>query len=57
MTDKAALIAILELLDDMANRNATMGWDDIEDLCEAREIAATVLNFRYNEQTERYSDY
>ena len=45
---------VLALLDDIANRPTTMGMDDVEDLCEAREILAKHIGAIYNEDTCRY---
>lgn len=44
----------LSLLDDIANRPTTMGMEDVEDLCEAREILAEQIGFTYDEQEQRY---
>lgn len=47
----------LSLLDDIAtNEDASMGGDDIEDLCSAREVLARALGTSYNERTSRYHD-
>ncbi len=54
MSEHDALVKTLALLDDMANRSATMGWEDIADLCEARETIAEALNFTYDDETGRF---
>lgn len=42
-------------LDNLCTRECDMGWDDIEDTCQARTALADVLELVYNEQTERYT--
>ena len=44
----------LKLLDDIAVRPTTMGMDDIEDLCKARELLAKEVGSVYNEEANRY---
>lgn len=47
--------AALALLDNIANNDREMmGFEDIEDLCEAREHLATAFDYVYNEDTNRY---
>ena len=45
---------VLSLLDDIANRPTTMGMDDVEDLCEAREILAFQVGYVVNNEKNRY---
>lgn len=46
---------VLSLLDDIATSECSMGVEDIEDLCEARELLAELLQVTYNEETDRYT--
>lgn len=48
------VFAVLALLDDMANRECDMGWNDVEDLCKARELLSEASHAIYNEDTGRY---
>ncbi len=50
------LTLILSLLDDMATRPTTMGIEDVDDLCEARESLARLLNAPYNPDTNRHTE-
>jgi len=45
---------ILSRLNDMATRDSTMGWDDIEDLCKVRELLARAIGAKYWQVTERF---
>ena len=47
---------VLALLDDIATSDCSMGMDDIEDLCEARELLAGAINYCYNSEINRYTD-
>jgi len=53
---RAPIRRALALLDDIAtNSDASMGMEDIEDLCAAREVLARVLGTAYNSETNRYT--
>ncbi len=47
---------VLSLLDDMAASDGAMEREDVEDLCEARELLAGALGFCYDNETNRYTD-
>lgn len=44
----------VDLLNEMANSDASMGDEDIHALCEARRILAKRLGYAYDEDTNRY---
>jgi hypothetical protein len=47
----------LSLLDDIAtNSDNSMGFDDIEDLCAARDVLARVLGVGWNADNNRYTE-
>jgi len=52
----ASIIGALALLDDIATSDASMGMEDVEDLCGAREILAEVAGRTWNADTGRYTD-
>ena len=58
MSNFEQAIKALQHLDAMANRSAgrliDMSWDDIEDLCQARELLADAIGAVYNDATEQY---
>ncbi len=47
---------VLSLLDDIATSDCSMGTEDIEVLCQARELLAGALGFCYDDNTNRYTD-
>ena len=54
MSNFEQAIKVLQYLDAMANRSCDMSWDDIEDLCQARELLADAIGAVYNDATEQY---
>ena len=54
MINPLILTDVLGLLDDIATRPCTMGFEDIGDLCEAREMLAGALGATYDEATSRH---
>lgn len=45
----------LSLLDDIATSDGSMGMEDIDDLCVAREVLARALGTSWNSETSRYT--
>lgn len=49
-----ALMKVLSFLDNIATSDGGMSWDDIDDLCQARELLASILGVTYDEETSRF---